>query len=378
MARIVHLANFFGPRSGGLRTMMMRLSQGYAEAGHDVHLVVPRYPISWGSGDGITVHTLPSVAIPGSGGYRLISSSRLIHHLLDDLTPDVVELSDRTTLVAAARWARKADVPCVLFAHERVDGVINAFAPLLPSTSIADQINRRIGRLVTTVIATTHFAAQEFARVDIPTQRISLGVDCSVFSPETSPPSRTHTPLVLCSRLSKEKNPGFVLDVMRAGIDSGRSWTLDVLGDGPLLSQLRRAARDLPVTFHGFVSERAVVAHTFANSAVCLAPGPIETFGLAALESLASGTPVVCMKSSAIPEVVGDAGIHADADVEQWVRAIDQIAHPSAQAFRSRARRRAMEFPWHSMVDSMLDLHQLHRVTAEQPIARVPSESWAA
>lgn len=41
---------------------------------------------------------------------------------------------------------------------------------------------------------------------------------------------------------------------------------------------------------------------------MAIAPGPAETFGLAALEALACGTPVVVSAESALPEVVGDAG----------------------------------------------------------------------
>ena len=41
---------------------------------------------------------------------------------------------------------------------------------------------------------------------------------------------------------------------------------------------------------------------------MAIAPGPAETFGLAGLEALACGTPVVVSAESALPEVVGEAG----------------------------------------------------------------------
>lgn len=39
--RLVQLANFYGPRSGGLRTALHHLGAGYTARGHEVVLVVP-------------------------------------------------------------------------------------------------------------------------------------------------------------------------------------------------------------------------------------------------------------------------------------------------------------------------------------------------
>ncbi|MDT5083270.1 MAG: alpha,6-mannosyltransferase, partial [Mycobacterium sp.] len=39
--RVVQVANFYGPRSGGLRTAIDRLGAEYRAAGHEVFLIVP-------------------------------------------------------------------------------------------------------------------------------------------------------------------------------------------------------------------------------------------------------------------------------------------------------------------------------------------------
>jgi len=41
MTRIAHIANMYGPKSGGLKTAMNSLSREYQEMGHEVLLVVP-------------------------------------------------------------------------------------------------------------------------------------------------------------------------------------------------------------------------------------------------------------------------------------------------------------------------------------------------
>ena len=100
--RIVQLANFYGPQSGGLRTAVHHLGAGYAAHGHEVVLVVPgpRHADET-MPSGVRRIMLPGVPIPCSGGYRVISSCRA-RALLQMLRPDRIEVSDRLIL---AGWA---------------------------------------------------------------------------------------------------------------------------------------------------------------------------------------------------------------------------------------------------------------------------------
>ncbi len=369
MARIVHLANFFGPRSGGLRTTMVRLAEGYTAAGHDVHLVVPHQPCDWRPQTRARVHSLASIPIPRSGGYRIMLSTRDIKRTLNDIKPDVIELSDRLTLVSAAKWARQRRIPCTLFAHERIDGVLSEYAAPVPGRHIADRMNARIASEVDQIVTTTRYAAVEFDRLSVPTYYVPLGVDTDHFRPLTLIPEADDTiELVLCSRLSQEKHPEKAIQVLAAGHRMGRKWHLTVVGDGPKMRDLRKMAHGLPVTFTGFVSSPHQVAAILQRSHVALAPGPIETFGLAALEALSCGTPVVCSNRSALPEVIGSAGVAVPGDVEAWLRAIDSLAHPSRLFVRRLAREQALTMPWQRSIDRMLAIHGLKSSThpAEQ------------
>jgi hypothetical protein len=70
--------------------------------------------------------------------------------------------------------------------------------------------------------------------------------------------------------------------------ESGHRARLIIAGDGPCRAALQRRAGALPITFLGFVHGRSEVAKLLATSDVSLTLGPHETFGLAALEALAS------------------------------------------------------------------------------------------
>src|SRR5437588_12663277 len=86
--RIVQLANFSGPQSGGLRTALHHLGAGYAARGHEVALVVPgprRSDEMMPSG--VRRITLPAAKIPYTGGYRLVDPSRA-RAVLTGLRPD--------------------------------------------------------------------------------------------------------------------------------------------------------------------------------------------------------------------------------------------------------------------------------------------------
>ena len=88
---------------------------------------------------------------------------------------------------------------------------------------------------------------------------------------------------------------------------------------------------------------------------MAIAPGPAETFGLAALEALACGTPVVVSAESALPEVVGDAGASAPGeDLAAGVRAV--LARPE-RSRRAAARARAEQYDWDTAARGFLAAH---------------------
>jgi alpha-1,6-mannosyltransferase len=337
---------------------MENLARGYARAGHEVHFIVPENPDTWSRPTSAVVHQLPSVYVPFSAGYRVIHRSAAVVSALERIAPDVVEISDRLTLGVAAQWARAAGVHSTVIAHERIDGVLASFFPYLPGRALADTINRRIAAEVDVVVATTAFAAAEFDRIGVRSVRVPLGVDATQFGARTTPQIGSGRPqLVMCSRLSREKRPEFALEVLDEATRLGREWDLVIAGDGPLRRSMERRARDLPVYFRGFVSDRAELAYLLQSADAYLAPGPIETFGLAALEALACGTPVVCNNKSALPEIVGNAGYACALEPKTWVNAIERMLHPSNVDLRSLARSRAESLPWSVTVAEMLQVH---------------------
>jgi alpha-1,6-mannosyltransferase len=360
--RVVHVANAYTPLSGGIRTTVHALGQGYRAAGHEFVLVVPGQrtgdeDLPWGRRV-----TVSGPLVPGSGGYRVLADLRRVRSVLDRLEPDRLEISDRLTLRGLGLWAGAAGVPSTVIAHERVDGVLRAFSPLgaRGAQLAADRHNATTAQRFDRVVTTTRFAAQEFARIGIPTDHVPLGVDLERFRPAPCPRTDGVPLLVLCSRLSREKRPDLAVEALRVLHLAGCPARLVVAGSGPLAASLRRRARGLPVEMVGHLAERSSVAGLLGSADVVLAPGPVETFGLAALEALACGTPVVAASTSAVAELVGgDAGRSARPEPAALAAAVASLLAVPEALRRQAARARAESFPWSRTTDAMLALHGL-------------------
>ncbi|MET9197679.1 glycosyltransferase [Streptomyces olivaceus] len=366
--RIVRLANFVAPASGGLRTALRELGRGYRAAGHDPVLVVPGAHADDRETEQGRVITLPGPLLPGTGGYRVLTGSRQVAALLEELAPDRLEVADRTTLRWTGRWARRARVPAVMVSHETADGVLRTWGlPEPAARRAADALNIRTAHSYARVVCTTEFAAREFVRIGARNVvRAPLGVDLAGRHPALYDPRlraryarADETLLVMCSRLSVEKRPGTAFDALAALRRRGGRAALVVAGDGPLRPRLEQRAREqaLPVTFLGHLADPGALGALQASADVCLAPGPAETFGLAALEAMASGTPVVASASSALSEVIGSAGAVAADHGEAFADAVELVLARGEADRRGAARARAECFGWDTAVEAFLGVH---------------------
>ena len=369
--RIVHIANFYGPSSGGIKTTLHELGRGYLKYGHEFIYIVPgpRY-IKEQTPFGLKI-SLPSFTLPASGGYQIIRSNKQLLNLLEFLNPDRVEVSDRFTLLKVGRWAKQHKVASLVFSHETLNGLVKKYAPLIP-VSIRNKFvnwhNRKLAASFDTVIATTEFAAAEFVRIKTTNLRkVALGVDLQGFNPE----NRDHKLrkellkgaeylLVHCGRMSPEKEPARSVQAVSELVKAGVNVRLIIVGGGPLWNKIRQQSLGLPIEMLGYVASREKVASYLAAADIAIAPGPLETFCLSALESLASGTPVVASKSSAVGEILNinsikPAGAVASDNGAEFAIAIRQLLNKGR--LRKVAREQAEKFSWANTVDAMLDVH---------------------
>ena len=132
--------------------------------------------------------------------------------------------------------------------------------------------------------------------------RSAYGLDSSVVYPpvhiERLRPSPRGERLLVVSRLLPYKRVDLVVAAARQ-LGLG----LDVVGDGPLLGELRRLAGP-GTTFHGAAPEETVTQLLETCSAVCVAGE--EDFGIVAVEAQAAGKPVVAFGRGGARETVAN------------------------------------------------------------------------
>jgi alpha-1,6-mannosyltransferase len=366
--RIVQIANFYTPTSGGLKIVVEETGRGYRQAGHERILIVP------GRTDSVE-HTptgrrvvVRSLRLPGLGNYRILINRRRIRRLLTEEPPDVIEVSDKFSLAWLSRWCRRRGIPVVLFSHERIDAILRPRLPRwFPLRHAANLANRRLSRLADQIVVTSAFSAAEFERVGAPNLvRIRLGVDLDTFRPGTGSSPAPPVPgpdavrLITISRLSCEKRAERSIETLRVLRSWGVPAHLVIVGDGPQLDRLRRQSDGLPVTFLRHVSDRRVLAELIAGADLALSPSPAETFGLATLEALACGTPVVVPADGAARELLDAPGCGAvsDGTPQDTARAVQEVLAVPERQRRAAARAAAERYPWRATVDRLLRAYE--------------------
>lgn len=366
--KILHIANFYGPKSGGIKTTIHDLGLRYEAAGHQFTFVVPGINLSKTNTAYGTAIYLPSREIPFSGGYRIFRRRREIKQAIVVIRPDRIECSDRFTLMFLGPWARKMGIQTVVFSHETLSGLVSKFLPaqnLLQK--FVDWHNKKLSRAFDYVIATTKFASKEFERVSTKNLRlIPLGVDTDVFTPEKrnielreSLLQGQQYLLVHCGRLSPEKDPHLSIEAVSALKKMGISAQLVVVGGGPLIEKIRKMSRDLPVTFTGYIANPNRIAEIMACADVAIAPGPLETFCLSAMESLSTGTPVVANSRSAVGEFLGEnggvrCGYTATGTGLDFALQIKKIL--LGESLRENARATAIGFTWEKTMEQLINI----------------------
>jgi alpha-1,6-mannosyltransferase len=100
-------------------------------------------------------------------------------------------------------------------------------------------------------------------------------------------------------------------------------------------------AEGLPVRWIPYQADREQLADLLAACDLYVAPGPAETFGLSALEAMASGLPVLSVDAGGVADRVrasGAGALYAPGDVHACIEAATSLLRGDLAALGRTAR----------------------------------------
>lgn len=399
--RIAIVTEVFTPKVDGVVTRLLNTIEQLSQLGHEVLVVAPEFPAPdaqtaghnpspvWTPPPGLQVCRVPSLSFrPLYPEVRVGLPSWRAARALKAFRPDVVHLVNPVatgafgaSLAVCHRWPILASYHTDLGEYVRKLGVgwghglitrwtaaIHARAQvnLCPSMPLVERA-RRAG----------------MPRVDlwpkaVDSVRFHPGCASGEMCSRLSDGHPDNFLLLSAGRVSNEKDLIDLVQPMRQFADQEpnkpgqpnkaqqprkpqKAVRLAIVGDGPARQQLQRAFAGLNVVFTGYLAG-GELAGAYASADAFVFPSTTETLGFAAMESMASGVPVIGARAGGLPDVIHD-GIDgylvAPHDSQAMVQRIRQLADDSALRARlgAAARSEAEKCSWRNATSRLVELY---------------------
>jgi len=395
--KTLHLTNCWHSRSGGIAVFYREMLRAAERLGRPMRLVVPAATDSTEEhGRFGRIFHLAASRSRLSPGYRVILPARYLlagaalRRIIAEERPDLVECCDRYTLHylgAALRrgWFLRGYRPTVVgLTCERMDENVKRYVTAHPLARSFCQLYLKwlhFPMFDHHIANSEHTAAELHAasrghKVRRGVWVRPMGAACGLFRPERRSSrmgallrSRFGAPedsrlLLYAGRLAPEKNLELLVDTMELlEREAPGGFHLLVAGEGVQHARLEdECARRVPgaVCFLGHIADREALADLFANCDSFLHPNPREPFGIAPLEAMASGLPLVAPHSGGLTSYANDSNAWlVNPSAAAFAAAIRAIGgdRESAMARVRQARLTAERFDWERVTAGFFDLY---------------------
>jgi alpha-1,6-mannosyltransferase len=321
---ILDISEFFGETTGGVRTYLLEKAR-YVERRPDLRqvLVVPGARDSIHESAGVRCYRLHGPSVPTQKPYRFMLATQSTSRIVAHERPNLIEVGSAWFAPWLIHLAtRRIDVPAVWFYHSNFPRVI---APR-PATAgglrrvasrFAWRYVRRLSHLVRATLAPSDFVVSELEREGVErVHRVTLGVDLERFHPrrcEYAAETRKSFGLpdgplgLFVGRIAREKELDLLLSSWPQ-VQRRTGMKLVLAGHGPSRRRLQRLPGSEQFIWLPFEADRERLADLMAAADLYVAPCSLETFGLSALEAMASGTPVLSADRGGVAETVSRSG----------------------------------------------------------------------
>lgn len=367
------------PTFGGSGVVATELGKELAKKGHKVHFITYSQPVRLPSFTENTFYHEVSVSdypLFDYQPYELVLSSRLVDVVKNEKL-DLLHVHYAIPHASAAYMAQQIlategiRLPFITTLHGTDITLVGRDASFEPVITFA--INK--SNAVTAVSQSLKDDTYKYFHVNREIEVIPNFINLEDYKHETLHCQRkSFAPngeriMVHVSNFRKVKRVGDVLrvfDIVRKKMPV----KLVLVGDGPERANIEKLCRELR-TCDDIISLGKVQnpSEILAIADLFVLPSETESFGLAALEAMASHVPVISTNTGGLPEVNidGETGFTSNVgDVEDMAKNAEIILSSDAtlQQFRENAYRRAQQFEMKNILPMYEDLYA--RVLAEQ------------
>lgn len=343
------------PNSGftgirGMDSYIYQLGKYYLQAGNEVELLVrggfrPSEPwikpvyapkFSW--------MAYPFFLVP-----RLLRSKSDVYH------------SDYVTTGVSLMWAKRR--PSVVSLHDVI-----LFSHPNESNTNSGNIKSwwyfkcfdSIKKADAVIVMSQNSKKEAIEYTDLEKERIHVvynGIDHDKFFPLRRKPHKKLR-IGYLGGLDGRKNVGLLVDAFKELRKVYDDIEFHVGGKGKNLEKFRQM-NIKGAFFHGFIPDDRV--NDFYNSLdIFVFPSLAEGFGNMVVEAMAAGTPVVSSNRTSLPEVVGDAGLLVEPEVESMTKAIAKFVNSERlrKRFSALGLERAKKFTLESCAKNTFNVYE--------------------
>ncbi|HEX5093740.1 MAG TPA: glycosyltransferase family 1 protein [Burkholderiales bacterium] len=353
---IAMVTETYPPEVNGVARTVARMAEGLRALGHTIQLVRPRQGATDAPqrSEGYEELLRPGIPIPRYTQLKMgVPSGTVLAAAWRERRPDVVHIATEGPLGNSALGAaRRLGLPVASDFHTNFHAYSRHYGVAWLARPVAAWLRRFHNRCDCTLVPTDEMAGELTALGFERLRVVGRGVNARTFAPERRRRelraqwgAGDDTPVALCvSRFAPEKNFPLVIEAYEAMRRANPATKLVLVGDGPMLAELRRANAGSVIA--GRLVNGELSAH-YASADVFLFPSESETFGNVTLEAMASGLAVVAYRYAAARQHLehGRSGLLAEpGDRAGFIAQAERLAcDPALVRSLGRAARLAAE-----------------------------------
>lgn len=346
------------PTFGGSGVVATELGKALAEKGHEIHFITYSQPVRLGSlrknvrYHEVNVSDYPLFLYPP---YELVLASKMVdvakHEGLDLLHVHYAIPHASAAYMAKQILKREGiNLPVITTLHGTDITLLGRDASFEPVISFA--INE--SDAVTAVSQSLRTDTYKLFGINIDIEVIPNFLNPNLIDEEIVKEIREEyapdgTPMLI--HISNFRPVKRVMDVMEIykRVNDLKPSVLIMVGDGPDRSKAEQFARENQLNDVVFVGNVKNPMELLSAADVMLLPSESESFGLAALEAMASGVPVVSSNAGGLPELNrhGVSGLMSNVgDVDEMAKQVFYLIEKEERLmkFKDQARERASAF----------------------------------